>query len=140
MSGNQSKLRIESLLAEADFAERAGVFRTTPEQSALDALTRRIEAPRGIRLYRWISGAAAIAALLGAAAVLRFAPWNSTPRIEEPSPAKPVLLAAYRGFDRCIEGPSGVASGDCARFDVDRDQRVSLADFAGIQRSAAGTH
>lgn len=127
---------IETLLAEGDEAERAGVFRPTRIDAA--ELTRR---PGGGSVPFFVSwrrfGVPLAACFVLAAGVWTFLFNNELSSIHARRMASDNVSVGVspEGFLRCLDGPAAGAGGDCASYDHDADGDVDLLDYSAFQSS-----
>ncbi|MCH7813141.1 MAG: hypothetical protein IID40_03880 [Planctomycetes bacterium] len=134
---------LESLLAELQECERAGVFRRTPVEvtSAVGAESGTGRSSLTHLLYVGMQLAACVGLVIGLTAVWRVGNDLSTPLANSNSSA-PVALTIGEVMETltlCINGPAGEPlSEQCRGVDFDRDQDVDLADFGEIQVAFAG--
>ncbi|MCP4245418.1 MAG: hypothetical protein GY778_00060 [bacterium] len=132
----------ESLLAELQECERAGVFRRTPVDvtSAVGAESGTGRSSLAHRLYVGMQLAACVGLVIGLTAVWRVGNDLSTPLANSNSSA-PTALSVGEVMETltvCINGPAGdPLSERCRSVDFDRDQDVDLADFGEIQMAYA---
>ena len=130
---------IEQLIAEADQAERAGVFRA----SRIDTveLTRSPGDGQVPFFVSWRRFGMPMAACF----VLAIGVWAGLFNRELSNIQDRRLLAdnssggqtSPEGFLRCLDGPEAGAAGACSSYDFDNDGDVDLLDFSSFQSTYA---
>jgi len=140
---NDQRTPIESLLQEADAAERAGVFQRTsvsPERLLRESWSDPVPLRATIG-RKWIPVAAAI----GIATIV----WPVLYQIEFGSIREEVRLAELAAGDRavqlasemsgCVAGPDASRGAPCRDRDYDADGDIDLADYSHFQLAFASS-
>ena len=130
---------IERLIAQADQAERAGVFR--PSRIDTVALVRSPGDGQVPFFVSWRRFGMPMAACF----VLAIGVWAGLFNRELSNIADRQQFAdntsgaqtSPEGFLRCLDGPAAGAGGACASYDFDSDGDVDLLDFSSFQTAYA---
>lgn len=130
---------IERLIAEADQAERAGVFRASRIDTV--ALT---QSPGGGQVPFFVSWrrfgvplAACVVLAVGVGAMLLSMELSGIREQQLLAANSSIGQASPEGFLRCLDGPAAGAVGECSSYDFDHDGDVDLLDFSAFQSNYA---
>jgi len=130
---------IEQLIAEADQAERAGVFRA----SRIDAVSL-VQSPGSGEVPFFVSWrrfgvplAACVTLAVGVGALLLSRELSGIAKQQLLAANSSAAQTSPEGFLHCLDGPEAGAVGDCSSYDFDNDGDVDLLDFSSFQSTYA---